>query len=115
MSLAYLIFSIRVKFKLDKLFKILSYIAQGLLAVFVLLIIFILYKYDFNTYEAFKYFGNSPILYIPLIVNIVNIISLIFGGNIYPIVFDYLVLISLSTIFCFIFIKMKINYYEYIA
>ena len=115
MSLAYLIFSVRVKFKLDKLFKILSYIAQGLLAVFVLLIIFILYKYDFNTYEAFKHFGNSPILYIPLIVNIVNIISLIFGGNIYPIVFDYLVLISLSTIFCFIFLKMKINYYEYIA
>lgn len=115
MSLAYLIFAIRIKFKLDKVLKLISHVFKVILVAFILAIIYIFWNNQFSLSETLQIFRSSILMKFPIVINITNTFSSLFNKNIYPQIFDIMILLSLVFLNIFIFFKLNINYYEYIA
>lgn len=115
MSLAYLLFAIRVKYNLDKSFKLISHLFKIILCLFILLIVYAFWDNSFSLPYTLQKFGSGILLKIPIIGNITNTFSSLFNKSIYPQIYDKITFIILTFINIFSFFKLNINYYEYIA
>lgn len=115
MSLAYLIFAIRVKYNLDKSFKLISHVFKVILCLLILLIVYNFWNNSFSLSKTLHVFGSGMIIKLPIICNITNTFSSLFNKSLYPTIYDKITFTSLTFINIFTFFKLNINYYEYIA